>query len=344
MDRVVRTAPADALGYGDPRGRIELRTILAAYLGRVRGVRVDPSHLVICSGYTQALQLLTQVFAGLGAKTAAIENPALADHVAVVRSRLKVLDVPVDRGGMVTELIGDSAQVAICTPAHQFPLGVSMSPPRRARLLSAARANGTWIVEDDYDGEFRYDREPISALQSKDPAAVVYVGSTSKSLGPAVRLGWIACPSALLEPLIEAKRLADRQTSPLDQLALAELIESGGYDRHLRGSRLAYRRRRDELRKAVDTRLPGATLIGIAAGLHAVLVPPPQSGSEPELVSRLRSRSIQVHGLSDYLRGQPPRRPGLVIGYATPPEHGYVWAVTALLDALTESTHASESS
>jgi GntR family transcriptional regulator/MocR family aminotransferase len=333
----VREAPADAFGFGDPRGRIELRSTLAAYLGRVRGVRTDPAHLIICSGYTQALALLAEVFAGLGVGTAGMENPAIGDHVAIVAARLRVADIAVDGAGMSqTELAASGAQLAVCTPAHQFPLGMSMSPGRRSGLLSWAEENLGWIVEDDYDGEFRYGRRPIGALQSRRPARIVYVGSTSKSLGPAVRLGWIACPAPLLEPLAEAKRLA-RPTSSLEQLALARLIDAGDYDRHLRVVRRGYRHRRDLLTEAVRSQLPRARILGIDAGLQAVLELPAGFPDEAAVMATLNGASISVHPLGSYLR--PPvsgdrRCPSLVVGYGTPPAHGYRAAIGVLVGRL----------
>ncbi|MEV8515412.1 PLP-dependent aminotransferase family protein [Dactylosporangium sp. NPDC051484] len=330
--RVARDAPAAAFGYGDPRGRPELRATLAAYLGRVRGVRVDPDHLVICSGYTQALHLLADVLADAGGRTAAMEDPAMADHVAIVARRLRVIDAPVDDGGIVPP--DPAPDVVVCTPAHQFPSGVTMTPARRAELLRMARTAGTWIVEDDYDGDFRYARHPIGALQGRLPDKVIYVGSTSKSLGPAVRLGWIACPPRLLGPLTAAKELADRQTGSIEQLAFAGLLGTGAYDRHLRAARLAYRRRRDALTEAVARRLPGARIAGPAAGLHTILEVP--GGAEPDLQRRLRAASVQVHTLGHYLRraSAGDRPASLVIGFATPPAHAYGAALAALLDTL----------
>ncbi|WP_433475154.1 PLP-dependent aminotransferase family protein [Spirillospora sp. CA-142024] len=337
MRHTLREAPADAFDLGDPRGRPELRRTLSAYLGRVRGVRADPSHLIVCSGFTQALDLLTGVFAELGAGTAGMENPAIGDHVSIVASRLAIADIAVDAEGMSrAELAASAARVAVCTPAHQFPLGTSMSPGRRAGLLSWADENLGWIVEDDYDGEFRYDRRPIGALQSRRPSRVIYVGSASKSLGPAVRLGWIACPPRLLEPLAEAKRRA-RPTSPLEQLALARMIDSGDYDRHLRGVRVAYRRRRDLLAQAVRSRLPRARVLGIEAGLHAIIELPAGSPDEATVSAALRAASVDVHTLGDYLRpplGHDRRRPSLVVGYGTPPTHAYPGAVNALVGVL----------
>ncbi|MCX4745323.1 PLP-dependent aminotransferase family protein [Kitasatospora sp. NBC_01287] len=272
LRRAIHEAPAEAFGYGDPRGRIELRTALAGYLGRVRGVRVAPDHLLICAGFTQALGLLTAVFAGTGVGAIAIENPAMPEHLAIAAARLGVRDVTVDDQGLrVAELAATDAGAVLCTPAHQFPLGVSLSPARRAALLAWADERDGWIVEDDYDGEFRYDRRPVGALQARRPDRVVYAGSISKSLGPAVRLGWIACPPRLLEPLVAAKHLADRQSPVLEQLALADLLDSGAYDHHLRTMRRGYRRRRDLLVRSVAELLPRARITGIAAGLHAIL-------------------------------------------------------------------------
>ena len=333
--RALTHAPAEAFGYGDPRGRIELRRALADYLGRVRGVRVDPANLIVCSGYTQALNLLSAVLADVGVRVVAMEDPALGDYVRVMSSRLTVVDLPVDSAGArVGDLEGLGAQAVGCTPAHQFPLGVSLSAPRRAALLAwAARQHG-WIVEDDYDSEFRYDRRPVGAVQAHLPARVIYVGSTSKSLGPAVRLGWIACPPQLRESLTELKWLTDRQTSPIDQLALASLLDRGAYDRHLRLMRRSYRQRRDLLGSAVAERLPQARLLGISAGLHAILQLPATAPDEEQVLAALAERGVRVHGLGRYLRSRRWASPALVVGYGTPPAHGYRAAVDALIHGL----------
>ncbi|RMI38012.1 aminotransferase-like domain-containing protein, partial [Actinomadura harenae] len=336
MRHVLREAPADAFGFGDTRGRPELRTTLAAYLGRVRGVRVDPANLLICSGYTQALDLLATAFAGLGVRAVGMETPAIGDHVTIVAAKLPVADIPVDAEGVsLAALEASGAEVAVCTPAHQFPLGTTMSPARRSELLAWADETLGWIVEDDYDGEFRYDRRPVGALQARRPSRTVYVGSTSKTLGPTVRLGWIACPPHLLEPLIEAKRRA-RGTTPLDQLALARLIDTGGYDRHLRTVRRSYRARRDLLAEAVRTGLPGARVLGVEAGLHAILELPSHAPDETTVVKALRDASIHVHPLGQYERPAPrrDRPPSLIVGYGTPASHAYEAAIRALVDRL----------
>ncbi|MFF4620605.1 MocR-like pyridoxine biosynthesis transcription factor PdxR [Nonomuraea jabiensis] len=334
MRHVLREAPTEVFGFGDPRGRIELRTALASYLGRTRGVRVDPANLIVCSGYTQALGLLAEVFAELGVRTAGMEDPAIGDHVRLLAGRLRVAAIPVDAAGLrVDALRGSGAEVAVCTPAHQFPLGVSMAPERRSELLEWADDSLGWIVEDDYDGEFRYDRHPIAALQSRRPSRIVYAGSTSKTIGPAVRLGWIACPPLLLEPLTEAKRRA-RETRPLEQLALARMIELGDYDRHLRTMRRGYQRRRDTLVAAVRSGLPDVRVRGIDAGLHALLELP-SAPSERAIVEAARAASVDVHPLGEYMRGDRDRHPpSLVVGYATPPAHSYPAALDALIRGL----------
>lgn len=334
MRHVLREAPTEVFGFGDPRGRIELRTALASYLGRTRGVRVDPANLIVCSGYTQALGLLAEVFTELGVRTAGMEDPAIGDHVRLLAGRLRVAAVPVDASGLRVDALRDSgAEVAVCTPAHQFPLGVSMAPERRSELLEWADDSLGWIVEDDYDGEFRYDRHPIAALQSRRPSRIVYAGSTSKTIGPAVRLGWIACPPLLLEPLTEAKRRA-RETRPLEQLALARMIELGDYDRHLRTMRRGYQRRRDTLVAAVRSGLPDVRVRGIDAGLHALLELP-AAPSERAIVEAARAASVDVHPLGEYVRGERDRHPpSLVVGYATPPAHSYPAALDALIRGL----------
>lgn len=337
LREAVSEAPTEAFGYGDPRGRIELRSTLSAYLGRVRGVHVAPEHLVVCSGFSQALALLMDVFAEGGTQTVGVENPAMADHVATVSRQHSVVDIPVDGDGLrVDDLEHSGASAVVCTPAHQFPLGVGLSVGRRAQLQAWSRQVDGWVVEDDYDGEFRYEGRTLPALQNRNPGHTVYVGSTSKTLGPAVRLGWVACPGGLLPALVEAKRLADRQTSPLEQLALASLIDSGEYDRYLQAARRSYRGRRDRLLAAVGERLPGVRVLGVEAGLHAILELPAGAPGEREVVAFLRDRSVRVHPFGNYVRGDGGvgARTRIVLGYATPAAHGYSSAVAALVEGL----------
>lgn len=340
MRVALRDAPGEAFGFGDPRGRIELRSTLAAYLGRSRGVRVDPENLVICSGYTQGLGLLVEACTELGLTTIGMEDPSIPDHVELAAARMRVADIPLDDSGLSIEaLSGSAAEIAVCTPSHQFPMGVAMPPERRAALLDWAEQRGGWIVEDDYDGEFRYDRKPIAALQSRRPDRIVYVGSTSKTIGPAVRLGWIACPPALLEPVLAAK-IRSRDWRHLDQLAFAHLIDTGDYDRHLRTVRRSYHHRRDLLAAAVRNTLPHSRIHGIDAGLHAILELPAGLG-EREALEELRRATALTQPLADYIRSDRALYPpALVIGYGTPPERDYPAAVETLLNTLARITQA----
>jgi GntR family transcriptional regulator/MocR family aminotransferase len=199
---VLREAPDEALRLGDPRGRIELRAELAAYLGRARGVVATPGRIVICSGYVQALGLLSAV---LG-RTVAMEDPCLPLHREVVAAAgHRVVPVAVDDGGARVETL--RADAVVVTPAHQIGLGATVAPERRAALAEWAREG--LVVEDDYDGEFRYDGRPVGALQALAPDHIVYAGTASKALSPALRIAWLVLPEPLIEPVVEAKRLAD---------------------------------------------------------------------------------------------------------------------------------------
>jgi len=337
--RALHSAPNEAFGYADPRGRPELRTALAGYLARVRGVRTDPDRLVVCSGYVQAVGLLARVLRARGARRVAVEEVGLPDLRTLLRaSGLGTLTLPVDadgaRVGALDQAGGDVA-AALLTPAHQFPMGVRLSPERRTAVTAWARATGGLVVEDDYDGEFRYDRQPVGALQGLAPDHVVYAGTASKSLAPGLRLAWIAVPPHLLEAVVREKRLADHQSPVLEQLTLAEFIGSGAYDRHVRRMRLHYRGRRDRLVAALAERVPGARVSGIAAGLHVLVELPPEAGPLDALITRAHRRGLALGGLPTF--GAPPgAAPALVIGYGTPPEHAFAGALDLLCEVLAE--------
>jgi GntR family transcriptional regulator / MocR family aminotransferase len=228
-----------------------------------------------------------------------------------------------------------TAAAALLTPAHQFPLGMVLHPRRRAEAVAWARDTGGIVIEDDYDGEFRYDRQPVGAMQALAPGHVVYAGSASKSLAPGLRLGWLVLPGGLLDEVVAARLLADRQGSVLDQLTLAEFITSGGYDRHVRRSRLAYRRRRDRLVEALARAAPLVTVTGIAAGLHA-LAELPAGQDEDEVLDRAAGHGLLVEGLRPYYAGGRPGRAALVVGYAAPPQHAFTGALARLTAVLAE--------
>ncbi|MCW3814785.1 PLP-dependent aminotransferase family protein [Micromonospora sp. DR5-3] len=334
--RALAVAPADAYGYGDPRGRPELRSALAGYLGRARGVLAAPERIVVTTGYVQALVLLTTVLRDAGTPVVAMEDPGLSFHREVVRRHGgTVLPLPVDERGARTDLLGSGrlARVgaAVVTPAHQFPTGVTLHPARRHALTDWARTTGGLVVEDDYDGEFRYDRQPVGAVQGTAPEQVAYVGTAAKTLGPALRLAWLVLPARLVDPVVDAKRHLDLHTETIGQLALADLIGTHGYDRQIRTVRRRYRQRRDLLLDRL-WRWPG--LGGIPAGLHATLHLPPDGPTEAEVLAAAAARGLALGGLAPH-RHHPEGQPGgLVVGYARPPSHAYPAAVDLLAEVL----------
>jgi GntR family transcriptional regulator/MocR family aminotransferase len=332
--QVLRTVPDADLGYGEPFGHPTLRAALAAYLGRVRGVVTDGEHVLVCSGWSQALDLTCRVLAARGVRVVGMEDPCIPHYRATVRvNGLEIVPLPVDEDGARLDAVGDAGAI-ILTPAHQYPSGPTLAPERRAAAVAWARSTGGLIVEDDYDGELRYDRQPVGALQSLAPDHVAYVVTAAKSLAPGLRLGWVAVPEVLRDDLTTAKYLADRNTSVLDQLTLAAMVSSGAYDRQLRRARIRYRRRRDLVLEALAAGVPHLAASGIAAGLHVVL---DLDGSDEEpVVEGLAAREVAVNRLSPSFHDDPPPRTGLVVGYGTPAEHAFAAALDALVCGLAD--------
>ena len=331
--KAVTAAPRRAFGYGDPRGQPELRAALAAYLARARGVRAAADQIVICSGFTQGLSLLGRVLAGSGAAAVGVEAYGHRQHREVIEAAgLSALPVPVDPLGAVIGQLPDCAALLL-TPAHQFPLGVALAPLRRQQAVAWAARSGAVIIEDDYDGEFRYDRRAIGAMQALAPEHVVYAGTASKTLAPAVRLAWLVLPARLLDQVVATKLVTDLHGSSLDELALAELINSGGYDRHVRRARLLYHRRRDRLVAALSRAVPDARVTGMAAGLHAVLFLP-AGMREADVVASAARRGLALDGMGGFRPHGVAHPEALVLGYATPSAHAFTTAVGRLCAAL----------
>ncbi|MFD5436333.1 PLP-dependent aminotransferase family protein [Kitasatospora sp. NPDC127067] len=342
--RALTGAPNEAFGPGDPQGRRELRTVLADYLARARGVRTDPDRIVVCSGFAHALRLLfdgaAPVLPPAEHGPLAVEAYGLGFHRGLLAAAgVDTVPLSIDELGARTGELARYPEVrtALLTPAHQFPTGGPLHPGRRAAVVDWARGRGGLLLEDDYDGEFRYDRQPVGALQGLDPERVVYLGSASKSLTPALRLGWMVLPDHLVDRVLAAKGEREGWASALDQLTLADFIDSGGYDRHVRRMRRRYRDRRDQLVAALAARAPHIEVSGIAAGLHAVLRLEP--GTERSVLKAAAYRGLAVEGLADYRHpaiGEEamPAVDGLVVGYATPPDHAYPAALGALCDIL----------
>ncbi len=328
LARVLRTVPDERLGYPNPAGVPELRATLAAYLARVRGVRSTPEQIVITSGLRQGIDLLWATLAANGARRVAVEDPGWHGIRETAQDAgLQAVPIPVDQDGLVVEQLEheDVAAVALA-PAHQYPTGAVLSPARRAALLAWAQRRKALIVEDDYDAEYRYDRQPIGSLQGLSPDNVVYGGSASKTLAPAVRLGWMALPEGLAQPLAARQRRRGVTPGPLEQLALADLIERGELDRHLRRQRRRYHHQRDALLAALAKELPGLTIHGAAAGLYAVLHLPLDL-NEQSVLEAARARGIALEGLG----GSPP---ALFIGYANLSDAAIQPAVRALAASI----------
>jgi GntR family transcriptional regulator/MocR family aminotransferase len=324
------------LDYGDPRGVLQLRTALADYLGRARGVRASPGSLMVCSGFTQALWALCIALRAAGAQAIAVEDPgAIRARDIICASGLKVVGVSCDSQGIrVSELRDTAVAAVLVTPAHQYPLGATLSPERRGELLGWARAAGTLVIEDDYDGEFRFDRRPVGALQQLDSEHVVYIGTASKSMAPGLRLGWAALPDRLRESVIAAKEQADRGNSAIDQCVLAHLIETGDFDRHIRRMRANYQRRRNELLGLLNQRTPSIRPVGIAAGMQVILSLPSEMTEELVIAEAFR-RDLLLHALSPYrIRLASTRMHAVIAGYGTPSQSSFRPAIGALANAL----------
>ena len=333
---VCRTAPADELAYGDPRGSSRLRRVLAAYLRRVRGAVAEPDRIIVCTGFSQGLNLMLRALAREDIRLVALEDPGHVERHEVARWGLDSVPVAVDEHGIdVDALAASGARAVVLTPAHQSPTGVVLAPERRQALVEWADTQNATIIEDDYDAEFRYDREPIGALQGLAPHRVAAIGTVSKSLAPAVRLGWIVCPPRLVEQVAEEKQYEDRGSPGLDQLALASLIESGRFDKHLRRMRTRYATKRRTLIDALAVHAPQIALSGLAAGFHAV-AHLPDSFVEPEIVAKARERSIGLYPMSRFRADGQTRPPRLVLGFGDLSEPAIQRGIAIIADLLGE--------
>ena len=324
--RVLAQAANDTFGYGDPRGEPALRTALSAYLGRSRGVLADPARMVICAGYSHAITAVSRALLELGVPEMAFEDPSYHQFRGLAaQAGQRVVGVTVDDDGL--DVASLSSPAVVVTPAHQAPLGVTMAPARRTALVRS----DALVIEDDYDGEFRFDRQQVGALQAMAPERVIYAGTTSKTLSPALRLGWLVLPRALVDPVVAMLTASGAVPPVLDQLALADLIGSGAYDRHVRRCRTEYRSRRDRLVAALPKHL---TPQGISAGLH--LVVPLSPSAEAAVPAASRRHSLGITTLATQWISPGPHPGGLVVGYGAAPGHSFAGALSALLNTLTD--------
>lgn len=335
MRRALMNAPTEALRMGDPRGRPELRSALADYLARARGVRASADSIVICAGVRHAVELLVRTLGG----PVAVE----AFGLFVFRDAIAACGVPTvpigvdDRGAVVEELDNLAATSVLLTPAHHNPLGMSLHSSRRLAVVEWAERTGSFVFDDDYDGEFRFDRQPVGALQALRPDRVAYLGSVSKSLSQVLRLGWMVLPEVLVDRVVDTAGGQQFYVDAISQLTLADFIASGYYDRHIRRMRARYRRRRDFLVSALAVFDVGFS--GMAAGVNLLVTLP--DGAEPEVLRRAGEAGIALTGLSIMRHPEAgvdvPDLDGLVVGFAAPAEHAFPAAVSALCDVLRAS-------
>ncbi|GAB08873.1 putative GntR family transcriptional regulator [Gordonia araii NBRC 100433] len=324
------TAPDSAFDPCPPHGSWELRTALAHYLARARGVLAEADQIVLTPAVQYSLRLLTPAVLG---RSVAVESHGLMFHREAIEERgAATIPVPLDDHGAVIDAIPPRATSVLLTPSHQSPTGVSLSPARRTAVIDWARRTSGLVVEDDYDGEYRYARDRVGALQALGPDVVAYTGSVSKTLSPSVRIGWLVLPHRLVEQVAWSKGLREPDASIVDQLVLAEMINSGAYDRHIRRTRQFYRRRRDQLIAALAE--IGINVSGIAGGLHAVIAT--TADRESALIRAAIERDIGVTALSFFAHpaATDPPRHGLVVGFGTPSASSYTTDVAALTSLL----------
>ena len=330
--------PFRQLGYPTPGGEPQLREVLAEYLYRVRGAATRAADLSICGSVTDAVVRLCLAARAAGLAAVAVEDPGWTRLRDTVRATgLEVVPIPVDDQGMRVDLLDRHPEVGmvIVSPAHQFPTGVVLAPQRRTQLLEWARRVDGLIIEDDYDAEFRYDRRPVGTLQGIDPERVALAGSLSKTLSPALGIGWMATPERW------TFQLSTRAPGPgvLDQLALAGFISSGGYDRHLRSARSRYRQRRDALVSALHRRLPRAKVGGAAAGLHLLLEFPDSPALDaPAVVRRAADLGLELASARQYRVTNTTLDSALVLGYGNLRDTDVPVAVARLAGALSDLT------
>ncbi|MDF5754732.1 PLP-dependent aminotransferase family protein [Spongiactinospora sp. TRM90649] len=337
LRHALATMPNEAFDYPDPGGVPELRRELAAYLRRVRAADAEPEDVIVAGGVAQGLSMVVRLLANDagGHVRLAVEDPTTNRQVPLLTTAgARLVHVPVDEEGIdVAALARSGARYVLLTPAHQYPTGVVLSPGRRAELMAWAAARGAIVLEDDYDAEFRFDRDPVGCLQGLDPRHVALCGSVSKPLAPGLRLGWIVAPPQLSARLRQARADLDLGSPVIEQYALAHVIRSGQYDRHLRRMRREYRRRRDAFVTALATHLPELKVRGVAAGLHVYVELPP--GLREETVAEVaRIAGITAEAVGPMRGAGPGDEAAVVVGFAKLPAHRAEPAVRCLAEGL----------
>lgn len=330
----IATMQPDEFGYGHRHGAEPLRRALVDYLGRVRGVTAAPQQVLVIGGFDQARSFMAEALRQRGVKRIAVEDPGYGDRQVFLGQGFQLIPVPLDDDGLRVDLLeATNAEAVLVTPAHQYPTGVVMSGARRQELAAWLQKHDAIALEDDYDAEYRFDRAPIGALQGLAPEHVVYAGTVSKTLAPALRLGWLVAPPRWLETLMTIQHLADNGRSRLEQHVLAEFIASGDFDRHLRKMRVIYRDRRAALLEALAQELPDAVVGGVSAGLHAC-VALPRRVDEAAVVAAAARRGVEFGFMTPHHLGPPPAHSSMLLSFARMSESDIRVAVRGLKAAL----------
>ena len=342
VSEAARTLPTAELGDEDPAGSRHLREVVTAYHRRVRSGCAVAEDAVVVSGFRQGLTFALATLARHGIQRVALEDPGPREHDVIARrAALEPVPVPVDDHGLDVAFLRETgARAVLVTPAHQCPTGVALGPSRRRDLLAWADEVDGVILEDDYDAEFRYDRQPVGSLQGLAPARVIALGSVSKTLAPAIRLGWVLAPPPFVAGIVEEQRLSSRGAPRLDQEALALFMESGRFDRHLRRVREIYRARRDVLAAEAERAFGPGRLHGLEAGCHALLHLPAGT-SERAVVATAATMGVRVNGLGHYrfaAADVAPRPPALVLGFGNVSERQIRRGIHALAEAVRHQT------
>lgn len=337
--KALAEASGAALGYAPTEGVAPLRAALADYLGRARGVVASAHDVLVTHGFGELLGLVARAVAARGGRRIAVEGYGHVSHRdLLVAAGLEPVPLRVDDDGAVIDTLAEaSVDAVLLTPAHQFPTGVPLSGARRAALARWAEQTGALVVEDDYDGEFRYDRRVIGAMQALAPDHVVYGGTASKSLSPALGIGWGVVPEAWRDDVLAQRRRSGAATDAITQLALAAFLEAGDYDRTVRSLRLRYRARRERFEAVMALDVPGSRTVGLAAGIHCLLELP-DGVAEADVSAAAAALGLRVDGLGAYAAGPPDlvgaRPPAMVIGYGAPPAHRFEDALGAVVAAI----------
>ncbi|WP_328999220.1 PLP-dependent aminotransferase family protein [Kribbella sp. NBC_00709] len=335
VKRSLAAATHSTLDYGDPAGLPVLREAVATYVSRTRGLQAEPGAVVITSGFSHGLAMVSRALHRMGVRTIATEDPGLIHHRRLIHGAgLETLPLTVGPQGADPAGLTPAVGAVLLTPAHQHPRGVVLGPALRTAFLDWVTDRDGFVIEDDYDGEFRYDKQPVGALQASAPDRVVFAGSTSKALAPGLRVGWLVLPEPLRIPVLDAITDAGATVGAPDQLALADLLDRGDYDRQVRRARQSYQKRRAELAARLAT-LTDIPLDGVPAGLHALL-PLASQQEEKRIVDAGLSAGLRLMGLYGAGYWHSPARggAGLVIGYASPPSHSWRTALDALSGVL----------